>query len=52
MSVAIVAAGRPGVAALGKRLGRLMGRYAWAGRAWLAQQRDLRFGTSGVHLDV
>ena len=42
----------PALVFLGKHLGKLMGRYAWAQRAWLAQQHDLRFGTSEVRLEV
>jgi 2-polyprenyl-6-methoxyphenol hydroxylase-like FAD-dependent oxidoreductase len=38
--------------ALGKRGARLLGRYRWAQRAWLARQRDLRFGSQPVHLRV
>jgi 2-polyprenyl-6-methoxyphenol hydroxylase-like FAD-dependent oxidoreductase len=33
-------------------LGPVMGRYAWARRAWLAQQRDLRFGSTEVKSQV
>ena len=29
---------------------RLLGRYRWAQRAWLARQRDLRFGSTAVEL--
>jgi 2-polyprenyl-6-methoxyphenol hydroxylase-like FAD-dependent oxidoreductase len=30
---------------------RLLGRYAWAQRAWLRRQHDLRFGSVRVQLD-
>jgi 2-polyprenyl-6-methoxyphenol hydroxylase-like FAD-dependent oxidoreductase len=38
--------------ALAKRGARLLGRYRWAQRAWLARQRDLRFGSQPVRLDA
>jgi 2-polyprenyl-6-methoxyphenol hydroxylase-like FAD-dependent oxidoreductase len=38
--------------ALAKRGARLLGRYRWAQRAWLARQRDLRFGSQSVRLDM
>jgi len=38
--------------ALAKRGARLLGRYHWAQRAWLARQRDLRFGSQSVRLDT
>jgi 2-polyprenyl-6-methoxyphenol hydroxylase-like FAD-dependent oxidoreductase len=37
--------------ALAKRLAPVLGRYRWAQRAWLARQRDLRFGSTPVVLD-
>ena len=37
---------------LAKHLGGLLGRYRWAQRAWLAQQRDLRFGIAEVKLRI
>lgn len=37
---------------LARVLGPLLGRFAWARRAWLDQQRDLRFGTREVVLRV
>ncbi len=40
----------PLLMALGKHLGRRLGRYEWAQRAWLDQQRDLRFGVGDVRL--
>ncbi len=36
--------------ALAKRGARILGRYGWAQRAWLARQRDLRFGSTDVLL--
>lgn len=39
---------RPMFIRMAKHLGPLLGRYTWAQRSWLAQQRDLRFGTSNV----
>ena len=38
--------------ALAKRGARLLGRYRWAQRAWLARQRDLRFGSQSVRLET
>jgi 2-polyprenyl-6-methoxyphenol hydroxylase-like FAD-dependent oxidoreductase len=35
-----------------KRGARILGRYRWARRAWLARQRELRFGSQPVHLTV
>jgi 2-polyprenyl-6-methoxyphenol hydroxylase-like FAD-dependent oxidoreductase len=35
-----------------KRGARILGRYRWAQRAWLARQRELRFGSQPVHLTV
>lgn len=37
---------------LAKILGPRMGKYAWAKRAWLDQQKDLRFGSVDVRLTV
>lgn len=42
----------PLLMALAKHLGGRLGRYAWARRAWLNQQRDLRFGVSKLDLRV
>ena len=36
--------------ALAKHGARLLGRYRWAQRAWLARQHDLRFGSTTVRL--
>lgn len=36
--------------AVGRHGARLLGRYRWAQRAWLARQRDLRFGSTAVEL--
>jgi hypothetical protein len=36
--------------ALAKHLGGWLGRYRWAQNAWLAQQHDLRFGSTHVRL--
>ena len=38
--------------ALGKHLGRVLGRFEWVKNQWLAQQRDLRFGSTVVKLRV
>jgi 2-polyprenyl-6-methoxyphenol hydroxylase-like FAD-dependent oxidoreductase len=38
--------------ALAKRGARILGRYAWAQRAWLRRQHDLRFGSTPVRLQV
>jgi len=38
--------------ALAKRGARALGRHGWAQRAWLARQRELRFGSAEVRLDV
>ena len=35
-----------------KRGARLLGRYRWAQKAWLARQHDLRFGSTQVKLRV
>jgi 2-polyprenyl-6-methoxyphenol hydroxylase-like FAD-dependent oxidoreductase len=35
-----------------KRGARLLGRYRWAQNAWLWRQRDLRFGSAEVKLEV
>lgn len=40
----------PALMALAKLIGPRMGRYAWARRAWLDQQRHLRFGLTEVRL--
>ncbi len=40
----------PMLMALAKFVGPRMGRYAWARRAWLDQQRHLRFGLTEVKL--
>jgi 2-polyprenyl-6-methoxyphenol hydroxylase-like FAD-dependent oxidoreductase len=37
---------------LAKRGARLLGRYRWAKNAWLARQRDLRFGSTEVNLQI
>ena len=37
---------------MAKHIGPSMGKYAWAQRAWLNQQRDLRFGSTEVELTV
>lgn len=37
---------------LAKRGARVLGRYGWARRAWLARQRELRFGSVPVRLQV
>ncbi len=37
---------------LAKTLGPLFGRFEWAGRLWLRQQHDLRFGSTEVKLRV
>ena len=37
---------------LAKTFGPLFGRFEWAGRAWLRQQHDLRFGSTEVKLRV
>ncbi len=37
---------------LGRTLGSRLGRYAWAQRAWLASQKELRFGVTKVELTV
>jgi 2-polyprenyl-6-methoxyphenol hydroxylase-like FAD-dependent oxidoreductase len=37
---------------LAKRIGPVMGRYAWAQRAWRDQQKDLWFGSEEVRLRV
>ena len=37
---------------LAKVLGPRMGKYQWAKRAWLDQQKDLRFGSTDVRLTV
>ena len=37
---------------LAKRGARLLGRYRWAQNAWLWRQRDLRFGSAEVKLEV
>jgi hypothetical protein len=29
-----------------------VGRFGWAQRAWLAAQRDLRFGSTVVRLEI
>lgn len=42
----------PFLMALARTLGPLLGRTAWAKRAWLAQQHDLRHGTGPVVLRV
>lgn len=42
----------PFLMALAGTLGPLLGRFDWAKRAWLAQQRDLRFGCREVVLRV
>jgi 2-polyprenyl-6-methoxyphenol hydroxylase-like FAD-dependent oxidoreductase len=42
----------PVAMAVAKRLGKLVGRFGWAQRAWLRQQRDLRFGIADVRLTV
>jgi 2-polyprenyl-6-methoxyphenol hydroxylase-like FAD-dependent oxidoreductase len=42
----------PLLIALGKHVGGFLGRFDWAKRAWLAQQRDLRFGSTEVRLRV
>lgn len=36
--------------ALARHGARLLGRYRWARRAWLARQHDLRFGSTTVEL--
>lgn len=36
--------------ALARHGARLLGRYRWAPRAWLARQHDLRFGSATVEL--
>lgn len=41
----------PVLLAVAKRLGRRVGKQAWAQRAWLAQQRDLRHGSTRVVLE-
>ena len=40
----------PVLIGLAKFLGPIMGKYPWAQRAWLEQQRDLRFGSREVRL--
>jgi 2-polyprenyl-6-methoxyphenol hydroxylase-like FAD-dependent oxidoreductase len=42
----------PLLMAFAKRVGKRIGRYAWAQRAWLDAQRDLRFGIGEVRLTV
>jgi len=42
----------PFLMALGKHLGGWLGRYRWAQNAWLDQQKDLRFGSTEVHLNI
>ncbi|MEX2016321.1 MAG: FAD-dependent monooxygenase, partial [Candidatus Hydrogenedentales bacterium] len=42
----------PLIIGLAKVLGPRMGKYAWAKRAWLDQQKDLRFGSTEVALRV
>lgn len=42
----------PMLMALAKFVGPRMGRYAWARRAWLDQQRHLRFGLTEVKLNI
>ena len=37
---------------LAKRGARLVARYRWAKNAWLARQRDLRFGSTEVKLQI
>ena len=37
---------------LARRGARMLGRYGWAQRAWLARQRELRFGSTDVRLRV
>ena len=37
---------------LTKRGARLLGRYRWAKNAWLERQRDLRFGSTEVKLQI
>ena len=37
---------------LAKHVGGAIGRTTWAQRAWLRQQRDLRFGSADVRLRV
>jgi 2-polyprenyl-6-methoxyphenol hydroxylase-like FAD-dependent oxidoreductase len=37
---------------LAKRGARLLGRYRWAQNAWLRRQRDLRFGSTEVGLNI
>jgi hypothetical protein len=37
---------------LAKRAARLLGRYRWAKNAWLERQRDLRFGSTEVKLQI
>jgi 2-polyprenyl-6-methoxyphenol hydroxylase-like FAD-dependent oxidoreductase len=42
----------PALLAVAKHLGKRLGRHAWAQRAWLDAQRDLRFGSCTVKLAV
>ena len=37
---------------MARHLGPIMGKYEWARNAWLNQQKDLRFGSTDVRLDV
>ena len=43
---------RPLLIKMAKMIGPLLGRFAFARRAWLNQQKDLRFGTANVKLTV
>ena len=38
--------------AFARRLAPLLGHYRWAQRAWLRRQRDLRFGSTEVKLNI
>lgn len=40
------------IAALARHGARLLGRYRWAQRAWLARQHDLRTGSTTVDLSA
>ncbi len=42
----------PFLVSLAGTLGPALGRYAWAQNAWLRQQRDLRFGSTQVSLQI
>jgi 2-polyprenyl-6-methoxyphenol hydroxylase-like FAD-dependent oxidoreductase len=43
---------RPFLITLARVTAPLMGRFAWAQKAWLGQQHDLRFGTVDIQLQV